>query len=62
MILQFTDEEFKKISPNINDAVTQVDCSIYTKCCDNPSFINQMGSSYCLCKNCNKKCYKCKGQ
>jgi len=61
MKLTFTDEEFRKILPNINDAITQVDCLRYTKCCDNPSFINQIGSSYCMCKNCKSKCYNCKG-
>ena len=61
MKLQFTLEEIEKILPDINDAITEVSCLRFTKCCDNPSFINQIGSPECLCVNCRKKCRNCKG-
>jgi len=61
MKIQFTDEEFKRIMPNINDVIVDVDCKRFDKCCEKPQYINQMGCSYCLCMSCGKKCYKCKG-
>ena len=44
-----------------NDAISQVDCKIYTKCCNNPKFINQFGSKSCVCVNCQKRCRNCEG-
>jgi len=42
-----------------NDAIAQVDCKIYYKCCSNPKFINQFGSKSCICVNCQRRCRKC---
>jgi hypothetical protein len=42
-----------------NDAISQVDCKIFDKCCDNPKFINQFGSKSCVCINCKKRCRGC---
>jgi hypothetical protein len=44
-----------------NDAIAQVDCKIYTKCCDSPKFINQFGSRECVCVSCKRRCRNCEG-
>ena len=42
-----------------NDAIAQVVCDRTPKCCDNPEYINQIGTEYCKCKNCNNNCNGC---
>jgi len=42
-----------------NDAIAQVDCKIFNKCCDDSKFINQFGSRECVCVNCKKRCRGC---
>lgn len=42
-----------------NDGIAQVDCGRMPECCDEPHWINQIGSDDCICVDCRKRCNSC---